>query len=47
MSFARVYKAFERKNIVFDVVEESKERFEILVKRCLIYKAFNELGIAT
>ena len=46
MSFARVYKAFERKNIVFDVVEESKERFEILVKRCLIYEAFNELGIA-
>ena len=46
VSFARVYKAFEKNNIVFDVVEESKERFEITVKRCLIYESFNELGIA-
>lgn len=46
MSFARVYKAFEKNNIVFDVVEESKERFEIVVKRCLIYESFNELGIS-
>jgi len=46
VSFAGVYKAFEKNNIVFDVVEESKERFEIVVKRCLIYEAFNELGIA-
>jgi hypothetical protein len=46
MSFARAYKAFEKNNIVFDVVEESKERFEIVVKRCLIYESFNELGLA-
>ena len=46
VSFARVYKAFESNNIVFHVVEESKEKFEIVVKRCLIYESFNELGIA-
>lgn len=46
VSFARVYKTFESNNIVFDVVEESKEKFEIVVKRCLIYESFNELGIA-
>jgi predicted ArsR family transcriptional regulator len=46
VSFAKVYKAFERNNIVFDVLEESKERFEIVVKRCLVYEAFHELDIA-
>jgi hypothetical protein len=46
VSFARVYKAFEKNNIVFDVVEESKERFEVVVKRCLVNESFNELGIA-
>jgi hypothetical protein len=38
MSFARVYKVFEKNNIVFHVVEESKEKFEIVVKRCLVYE---------
>ena len=45
LSFASVYKDFERKNIVFDVVEESSDKFEIVVKRCLIYESFNELGV--
>ena len=45
-SFAKVYKDFESHNIVFDVIEESKEKFEIVVKRCLIYESFKELGIS-
>ena len=44
--FIKVYKSFECHNLVFDVIEESKERFEIVVRRCLIYESFNELGMA-
>ena len=43
--FARIYTAFERQNIVFDVIEETGSRFEIVIRRCLIYEAFQELGI--
>jgi hypothetical protein len=43
--FVEVYKDFESHNIVFDVVEESEERFEIVIKRCLVFESFNELGI--
>lgn len=42
---ARTYKEFERRNIVFDVVHESKDKFEIVVRRCLVYESFRELGI--
>ncbi|MBN1533038.1 MAG: L-2-amino-thiazoline-4-carboxylic acid hydrolase [Spirochaetes bacterium] len=42
--FAGIYRAFERNNIVFDVIEETDERFEIQVRRCLVFEAFNELG---
>ncbi len=45
--FARVYRDFERHNIVFDVVEETTDRFEITIKRCLVYESFNELGIGS
>ena len=45
MKFADIYKNFEQNNIVFDVVEESEKRFEIIIKRCLIYEAFNEIGL--
>ncbi len=45
-TFAKLYKDFESKNIVFDVVEESADKFEIVIKRCLIYESFNELGVA-
>ena len=38
------HKDFEKNNIVFDVIEESKDRFEVVVKRCLVFEAFNELG---
>ena len=43
--FIRIYKAFESHNILFDVVEESERRFEIVIRRCLVYEAFNELGL--
>jgi len=43
--FIDIYKAFESNNIVFDVIEESKQRFEIVIRRCLIYEAFKELGL--
>ena len=43
--FIDTYKAFESHNIVFDVIEESKQRFEIVIRRCLIYEAFRELGL--
>ena len=44
--FARIYREFESHNIVFDVIEESEAKFEITIGRCLIYEAFNELGVA-
>lgn len=44
-SFAEVYKDFESNNIVFHVIEESEEKFELVISRCLIYEAFHELGI--
>jgi hypothetical protein len=43
--FIPIYKKFESKNLIFDVIEESPNRFEIIVKRCLIYEAFKELGL--
>lgn len=45
LNFADIYKEFESKNIVFDVIEQSETRFEIEVKRCLIYESFQELGM--
>ena len=45
IDFIDTYKAFESHNIVFDVIEESKQRFEIVIRRCLIYEAFRELGL--
>jgi hypothetical protein len=44
--FAGTYKKFEKNNIVFDVMEESENRFEIVVRRCLVFEAFNELGLS-
>jgi len=43
--FVEIYKEFERNNIVFDVIRETDERFEVEIKRCLIFEAFNELGV--
>jgi hypothetical protein len=43
--FVSIYKAFESNNIVFDVLEQNDERFEIEIRRCLVYEAFNELGV--
>lgn len=42
--FVQVYTDFESNNIVFDVLEESGTRFEIDIKRCLVFEAFEELG---
>jgi hypothetical protein len=44
-TFVQIYTAFERQNIVFDVIEETDSRFEIVIRRCLVYEAFQELGI--
>ena len=43
--FAGIYRAFERNNVVFDVIEESDTRLEIVVTRCLVFEAFQELGV--
>jgi len=43
--FVEIYKAFECNNIVFHVIEETDKRFEIEIKRCLVFEAFNELGV--
>jgi len=43
--FTAIYKAFEGNNIVFDVIEETDKRFEIEIRRCLVFEAFNELGV--
>lgn len=43
--FAQVYSAFENNNILFEVIEESHDKFELIIRRCFIYEAFNELGI--
>lgn len=45
IEFAEIYKEFERNNIIFDVIEETDTRFEIEIKRCLVFEAFNELGV--
>ena len=44
-NFIQIYKEFESQNLIFDVIKESPTRFEIVVKRCLIYEAFKELGL--
>jgi len=44
--FSRIYREFECNNIVFDVIEDSPERFEIVVTRCLVFEAFEELGVS-
>jgi hypothetical protein len=44
--FVVVYTDFERQNIVFDVIEETDKRFEIVIRRCLVYESFEELGAA-
>lgn len=43
--FIGIYKKFESRNIIFAVVEESEQRFETVVSRCLIYEALKELGL--
>jgi hypothetical protein len=43
--FVGIYKAFECNNIVFDVIDETDKRFEIEIRRCLVFEAFNELGV--
>ena len=43
--FVEIDTTFESNNIVLDVIEESDNRFEIEIKRCLVFEAFNELGI--
>jgi len=45
LDFIRIYKQFESNNIIFDVIDESDQRFEIEITRCLVFEAFNELGV--
>ncbi len=44
-NFMPIYKEFESQNLIFDVIEESSHRFEIVVRRCLILEAFKDLGL--
>jgi len=44
-NFIRIYKDFEKNNILFTVVEESEKRFEIKITKCLIYEAFRDFGL--
>ena len=44
--FVEIYTDFERRKIVFDVVEDTGTRFEIVINRCLVFESFDELGIA-
>ena len=43
--FAKVYRDFERHNLVFDVIEDTDTRFEIVIRRCLVFESFNELDV--
>ena len=44
-NFISIYKEFEKQDLIFDILEESPKRFEIIVKRCLIFEVFKELGL--
>lgn len=44
-NFTRIYKDFEKNNVIFEVIEESESRFEIRITRCLIYEAFRDFGV--
>jgi hypothetical protein len=45
LDFVEVFKKFERQNIVFDVIEETERRFEIVINRCLVFESFKELEV--
>ncbi len=45
IDFIPIYKNFESNNLIFETIEESNHRFEIVIHRCLIYEAFKELGL--
>jgi hypothetical protein len=45
LDFIKIYKLFERRNIVFNVVEENERHFEIVINRCLVFECFNELDV--
>jgi hypothetical protein len=47
LDFIPIYKAFEKQNLIFKVLEESQEKFEVIVKKYLVYEAFEELEIHT
>lgn len=44
--FIPIYKNFEKNNIIFEVIEEADKKYEIKIKRCLIYESFKELGLS-
>ena len=44
-AFSKVYQAFENNNLVFEVIEDSEEKLEFVVRRCLINESMNELGM--
>ncbi|MCX7919927.1 MAG: L-2-amino-thiazoline-4-carboxylic acid hydrolase [bacterium] len=44
-AFAKIYKDFESHNLVFDVIEETDTKLDVIVRRCLIYEAMKDLGM--
>ena len=44
-AFAKIYKDFESHNLVFEVIQETDTKLEVMVRRCLIYEAMKDLGM--
>jgi len=44
-AFAKIYKDFESHNLVFEVIQETDTKLEVMVSRCLIYEAMKDLGM--
>jgi len=45
-AFAKIYKDFESHNLVFEVIQETDTKLEVMVRRCLIYEALKDLGMS-
>jgi hypothetical protein len=45
LEYAEVYKGFENNNLVYDIVQETPEKIEYNVNRCLIKEAMDDLDM--
>jgi hypothetical protein len=44
-AFAKIYKDFEDHNLVYEVIQETDTKLEVMVRRCLIHEAMKDLGM--